>query len=163
MAYINLKNIEAAMQKFNILSHNQKEDICDDIYLKQPNLLASILVQSRMGSTFEEIEILLNILMTTHIALVESGIKLKVISEKVQEHQLQIYLSTVKFSENMNHSLVNESINQFVENHSEKVLLAYIITEMNRANFPFIKKESSKYLMVTGINLANCIAVAKLA
>ncbi len=155
------QNIACAIKKSKAMDIKSKELLCDEIFIEQPNLLASVLVLQKMGNELKEVDVLLNVLMVLHMAVKESGNKISKITEKEQEYQMKIFTATVKFTENMDANCVNESLDQFINNHKESVLLAYVIEKMRIANFYENKKESSKYLIMAGINLVNCIANAK--
>jgi hypothetical protein len=158
---ISAENINCAKDKVHKMDIAAKESICDEIFHQQPNILASVLVQEQMGSTIEEVDILLNILMVLYISVKESGNKLNKISADDQELQLEILSATIKFSEKMGSESISRSVNQFVKNHSEPLLLAYTLSTLKNAHFFSKNKDSSKYLILAGINLANCIANAQ--
>ena len=161
MPMISEKNIACAIRKANAMDIESKETLCDEIFIDQPNLLASVLVQQQMGNELKEVDVLLNILMVLHMAIKESGNKISKITENEQEYQLKIFSATVKFTENMGNECINESLNQFINDHKERNLLAYVVGKMRGANFFENRKENSKYLIMAGINLVNCIANAK--
>jgi hypothetical protein len=154
-------NLIRAIDKAQKLDIKDKELICDEIFIEQPNLLASVLVQQQMGNKLEEIDVLLDILIVLHLAVEESGKRIQKVSEEDQEHQLKVLSATIRFSEGMNNSLVQSSINQYIANHNEKLLLAYVLGAMKDAKFFENNKENSKYLIMAGVNLVNCIANAQ--
>jgi len=49
MSRITVDNLAAAIHKVRSMSLKEKEALADEIYLHQPHLLASCLVQSRLG------------------------------------------------------------------------------------------------------------------
>jgi len=145
------------------MSLQEKETIVDEIFNEQPNLLASVLVQSQMGNSLEKIDILLNILIVAHICLKESGVKLKKITEALQETEMGKFVAVVNFSEGLNSARINSSISQYITSQREKYLMAYAFNEMNNSGICSLETENSKYLIMAGINIVNCISVAKLA
>ena len=161
MVMINEFYLIRAIKKFQKLNIKEKEIICDEIFIEQPNLLASVLVQQQLGNTIEEVDVLLSVLIVLHLALKESGKRIVKISEEEQEHQLRELLANIKFSEGMGRNLVDSSISQYVENHNEPFLLAYVIEVMKEAKFFEKERESSKFLIMAGLNLVNCIAKAQ--
>ena len=42
---------------------NQRVALADEVFLRQPNLLASVLVQQRMDASLEQIDVLVHILL----------------------------------------------------------------------------------------------------
>jgi len=141
----------------------EKESIFDQIFTEQPNLLASILVQQQMGNSMAQMEVLINILLVSHLALKESGIKIVKISESLQDKEMAKFVATIKFTEGLSVSSLESSLQQYVASQKEKELLAYALNEMTEAGFTRLENESSKYLILTGINMVNCISAAKLA
>ncbi len=149
------------IDKVNKLDLKEKELICDEIYKEQPNLLASVLVQQKMGNTLEEVDVLLNILIVLHLTVKKSGQEIVKITEQMQEQQYKILVSTIKFSEGLESKLIYDSLNQYIINLKQPILLAYAIGCMNEAHFFTKKSECSKYLIMAGVNLVNCIMNAK--
>ena len=141
----------------------ESEKIMDEIYLDQPNLLASVLVQNQMGNKLEDVEVLLNILIVTFLALKYSNAKLEIITEDLQAKEMAKYAGHFDFLEGLNQKNTEKAINQFSDSKSEKLLFAYVIGAMIEAGFTKRKNESAKYLVMTGINIVNCVCVAKIA
>ncbi len=161
MAKVTANNLAQALQKVQSLNIKDKELICEEIYKEQPNLLSSILVQKQLGNSLQDVEVLLNILIVLHLSLNEAEVKLSKVTEEEQEHQLRLLKSTILFSEGLSDNLVKNSVNQYISNHKEPILLAYVIDTMQAAGFFEKKGESSKYLSQAGLNLVACIANAK--
>jgi len=155
--------LEQSILKVQNMNLQEKETVVDEIFNQQPNLLASVLVQNQMGNSLEQVDLLLNILIVAHISLKESGVKLKKITEDLQENEMAKFVAIVKFSEGLNVASINSSINQYITSQREKYLLAYAFNEMNNSGICSLETESSKYLMMAGINIVNCISAAKLA
>ena len=161
MPNVTAKNLTQALQKVQSLDIKGKELIFDEIYNEQPNLLASVLVQQRLGNSLQDVDVLLNILMVLHLSLKEAGITISKITEREQEHQQRLLKSTILFSEGLGDNLVKNSVDQYVSNHSEPILLAYVIGAMRDSGFFEKKEENSKYLTQAGLNLVACIANGK--
>ena len=158
MAKVTAKNLAHALQKVQSLNIKDKELICDEIYKEQPNLLASVLVQKQLGNSLQDVDVLLNILIVLHLALDDAEIILSKVTEDEQEHQLKLLKSTILFSEGLSDNLVKSSVNQYVSNHKEPILLSYVIDTMKAAGFFEKTDENSKYLTQAGLNLVACIA-----
>ncbi len=163
MAKINESSLVRAIKESSEMDLVESEKVVDEIYIEQPNLLASVLVQNQMGNKIEDVEVLLNILIVTFLALKYSGVKLKKISEKTQEKELAKYTGHITFLEGLGNKNTEEAIKQFTESKSEKALMVYVIETMLKAGFAKRKNESAKYLVMTGVNIVNCICVAKIA
>jgi hypothetical protein len=155
--------LEQSILKVKSMSLQEKEAIVDEIFNEQPNLLASVLVQGQMGNSLEEIDILLNILIVAHVSLKESGVKLRKITEGLQEIEMAKFVAIVNFSEGLNSANITDSIYQYIISQREKYLLAYAFNEMNNSGICSLETENSKYLILAGMNIVNCISAAKLA
>ena len=163
MAKIKESSLVQAIKKSSEMDLTESEKLMDEIYLEQPNLLASVLVQNQMGNKIEDVEVLLNILIVSFLALKYSGVKLEMISEKTQEKELAKYMGHIGFLDGLNSKNTEIAINHFTESKSEKALMAYVISAMLKAGFTQRQNESAKYLVMTGVNIVNCICAAKIA
>ena len=161
MSKVSKKNLANALRKVKSLNIKDKELICDEIYKEQPNLLGSVIVQQRLGNSLEDVDVLLEILIVLHLSLKEAGIKISKIPEQEQEYQLRLLKDTILFSEGLGGHLIKSSVGQYVSNHKEPILLAYVIGAMRDAGFFEKKEEVSKYLIQAGLNLVVCIANEK--
>ena len=81
MSRITVDNLAAAIRKVRAMSVKEKEALADEIHLHQPHLLASCLVQSRLGVEQAAVEFLLNILLVCYQSMKESGLQWCVITE----------------------------------------------------------------------------------
>jgi hypothetical protein len=68
---ISAKQVVTALRKVDSLSVQQKVSLVDEIRVKQPNLLASCLVQMKFGADEQTIEFLINILLICYLAMNE--------------------------------------------------------------------------------------------
>jgi len=99
--YDSLVNQEATMEAFSQavmiqaaidienMDLPQKAHLADQIFIEQPNLLASILVLHRMGAEITQVEVVLHILLVCHRAMKHSGFVWPLILEDVQETSLE--------------------------------------------------------------------------
>ncbi len=163
MAKIKKSALVQAIRKSNEMDLAESEKVIDEIYLEQPNLLASVLVQNQMGNKLEDVEVLLNILIVTFLALKYSNVKLEIITENLQEKEMAKYVGHFDFLKGLDPQNTEKAINQFSDSKSEKLLFSYVIGTMMEAGFTKRKNESAKYLMMAGINIVNCVCVAKIA
>lgn len=157
MKNVTAKNLAQAIHTIQPLSIKEKELICDEIYKEQPNLLASILVQQKLGNSLQDVDVLLQILMVLHLYLKIAGIVIPIISEQEQEYQLGLLKSTILFSNGLEDRLVNDSVNQYISSHNEPLLVAYAIETMRNAGFFEKREKNTKHLMIAGLNLVACI------
>ncbi len=62
-----------ALKIVHAMDIKAKELICDELFVQQPNLLASVMVQNQMGNSMNDVDVLLNILIVLHLAMKEAG------------------------------------------------------------------------------------------
>jgi hypothetical protein len=163
MGRIALEHVATAVLKVRSMPMAQKTAVIDEIYVKQPNLLASCVAQARLGADEQTVEFLLNLLLTCYVAMRESGFDWPLISEAHQERELQRTVGAVLFSEQLTDpTAVNAARTQYIAAHPEQPLLALVIAECNQWMRDLAKrkaeKESDKYVMMASVNLVNCIA-----
>jgi len=151
-----------AINKSDKMDLIEAEKVMDEIYLEQPNLLESVLVQKQMGNSMEQIEILLNILIITHLALRYSGVKIQTVTFKEQEKELTKYVAHLQFIEGLDSKSKDKAIRQYGYNNDEILLMAYVTNKMKEAGFTNNLNEKEKYLVMTGMNIVNCINLAKI-
>src|SRR6266699_3328326 len=82
---ISVEHVAAAVRRLKTLTLAQKTSLIDEIHIKQPNMLASCVVQAKFGAEEQTVEFLLNILLTCYLAMAESGYEWPVITDVEQE------------------------------------------------------------------------------
>ena len=140
------------------MSMGQKEQVLDELFREQPNMLGSFLVQKQMGVSFEKMDFLLEILLICFQAMKESGLAWPLITEDEQDKQLARYVATVKFGEDLGSSLQERAMKQYIESHPEQYLLAFVTVELSDWLARIIPEQTDKYVMLAAANLVNCIA-----
>ena len=140
----------------------EKEEQFDVIHKEQPNLLASILVLHKMGRTYEEMDVLFHILLVAHLALKTSDTRIEMISEDLQEQLMTRYKGHLKFMEDLSEEDRDRALSDYMDNHDEMPLMAYVLKQMKVAGFPYKQDEDSKVLVLCGMNIVNCIAATKI-
>jgi hypothetical protein len=158
MSRISIQALSIAIQKIRAMSITQKEQLVDELFQKQPNMLGSFLVQKQMGVSFEKMEFLLEILLICFQAMKESGLTWPLITEDEQDKQLARYVATVKFGEDLNASLQELAMKQYIESHPEPYLLAFVTVETTNWLSRILPEKTDKYVMLTTANFVNCIA-----
>jgi hypothetical protein len=162
---ISVQHVAAAVRKLKTLTLAQKTSIIDEIHIKQPNLLASCVVQAKLGADEQTVEFLLNILLTCYLAMAESGYEWPLITEVEQERQLGRMVGSVRFSEELlDPAAADAARAQYVGSHPEPALLALVLNECNVWLLDLARrraeKESDKFVLMASVNLVNCIAHA---
>jgi hypothetical protein len=162
MSRITVDNVAAAIRKVRDMSAKEKEALTDEIYLRQPHLLASCLVQSRLGVDPSAVEFLLSILLVCYQSMKESGLQWPLITEDEQERQMQRWIGAVQFSEHAMGSATDEAREQYASQHPEQPLLAFVVSEtsqwLREISERNAEAQSDKFVMMASMNLVNCIA-----
>ena len=164
MSRISVDNLAAAIRKVRSMSLKEKEALAEEIHRRQPHMLASCLVQSRLGVEPAAVEFLLNILLVCYQSMKESGLRWPVITEDEQERQMQRWIGAVQFSEHAMGSAADGAREQYASQHPEQPLLAFVVSETNQWLREISERnaeaQSDKFVMMASMNLVNCIAGA---
>ena len=163
MSRISLDSLMRAISTVRTMDMARKEQLGDEIFRAQPHLFGSFLVQKRMGVNLVKMDFLLEILFVCFKAMQESGLTWPVITEDDLELQLGRYMAIVKFSDDLNETMKHQSTQQYIADHPEKYLFAFVATELAGWLQRIVPEESDKYVMMAAMNLVNCIAFVDLA
>ena len=159
-----MDNLAAAIRKVRSMSLKEKEALAEEIHRRQPHMLASCLVQSRLGVEPAAVEFLLNILLVCYQSMKESGLQWPIITEDEQERQMQRCIGAVQFSENAMGSAADGAREQYASQHPEQPLLAFVVSEtsqwLREISERNAEAQSDKFVMMASMNLVNCIAGA---
>jgi hypothetical protein len=146
------------------MSLAQKEALADESHRRQPHVLASCLVQSRLGAKPAALEFLLHVLLVCYQSMKESGLQWPVITEDEQDRQMQRWVAAVQFSKDSAGSVAERAREQYIAQHPEQPLLAFVLSETDRWRRQVSEcdqeSESDKFVMMAAENLVNCIAAA---
>lgn len=134
--------------------------MADEIFLQQPNLLASILVLPRMGISMVQLEVPLHILLVTFQAMRLSGLAWPIVSEDVQETCMQRLTARVRFNEGLPGELAGQIVQQFCAAHPERYLLAFVYGYLGDHDLLRVRTDAEKYLLLAALNLVECVAFA---
>jgi hypothetical protein len=164
MSRITVDNLAAAIRKVRSMSLKEKEALAEEIHRRQPHMLASCLVQSRLGVEPAAVEFLLNILLVCYQSMKESGLQWSIITEDEQERQMQRWIGAVQFSEHAMGSAADGAREQYASQHPEQPLLAFVVSEtsqwLREISERNAEAQSDKFVMMASMNLVNCIAGA---
>lgn len=140
----------------------QQEQLADEVFRAQPNLLGSVVVLPRLGVALSKVDFAVKILFVCFLAMKESGLTWPRITEDDQDRQLQRFIAITRFGDDLNDSLRERSMQQYIADHPEKELLAYVMVETSKWMTRVVPEESDKYVMLAIWNLVNCIAFVAL-
>jgi len=162
---ISIEHVAAALRKALSLDLPQKVTLMDEIHLKQPNLLASCVVQTKLGADEHTVELLLNILLVCYLAMRECEYEWPTISKTEQERQLGRMVGAVQFSEQLTDAAAADATRaQYIAHHPEQPLLALVAGQCTQwlrdLQSRKAEKESDKFVMMAAFNLVDCIAHA---
>lgn len=140
----------------------QKEQLADELFRAQPHAFASFLVQQQLGVSLAKMDFLLDILLICFQAMKESGLIWPLITEDGQDRQMGRLAATVQFGGDLPGSLRDRPLQQYIETHPEKDLLAFIQVETANWLQRVVPEESDKFVVMAALNLADCIAFVPL-
>ena len=147
---------------FGAMTAQQRVALADEVFAEQPNLLASVLVQQRMGASLAQIEVLLNLLFVAHLAMKCSG------RRSLATHHggdpgplpaaLQRLTGRMRLAQRLAPRRLRRAVQGAIDDHREPQLLAYTYGHLNEHGLRTIDTEAQEYLMLAALNLVECIA-----
>jgi hypothetical protein len=149
--------IQAAIN-VNRMGQAQKVALADEIFIQQPNLLASILSLSRMGVDMVQLEVPLHILFVTFQAMKLSRSAWPTVTEDVQKGCMQRLTARARFNEGLPADLANRVVQQFCDEHAERYLLAFVYGYLADHDLLKVRTDAEKSLMLATLNLVECVA-----
>jgi hypothetical protein len=153
---------QAVMVQANIdvnrMDQAQKISLADEIFAKQPNMLASILALSRMRVSMVQLEVPLHILLVTFQAMKLSGHAWPIVTEDIQEKCMQRLTARARFNEGLPGDLATKAVQQFCDEHPERYLLAFVYGYLGDHDLLAVRTEAEKFLLLGALNLAECVA-----
>ena len=162
MSRISRNDLVSAITGVQAMDMKQKEQLADEIFRSQPNMLGSVLVLNRLGVSLQKIDFALNILFVCFRAMKASGLTWPTISEDDLDRQLRRFTAIAQFADDLNESLREDSMQQYIADHPEKELLAYVQTETAKWLAHIVPEEADKHVMLAAWNMVNCIAFVAL-
>lgn len=144
------------------MDRTRKERLADELFEAQPHVLASFLVQQRLGVALAKMEFLLEILLIGFQAMKESGLIWPRITEEEQDRQMGRIAATIRFGDDLPGSLRDRALERYIETHPEKVLMAFVQVEAANWLRRIVPEESDKFVVMAALNFVNCIAFVPL-
>ena len=146
----------AAVQK---MDNEQKIQLADEIFVSQPNMLGSFLVLPKLGVPTKKIGLAFDTMLLCFQAMKESGLTWPVITEDDLERQSARTTAILKFYDSFSdENLRKNSAQQFIDDHTEKELFAWVITMCKDWLQSISPEETDKYVIDVAVNLVNCVA-----
>ena len=159
MSRITTPVLARSIQQVRGMTLAQKEQLMDDMFRSQPTLLSTCIVQHKMGISFEKMEFLVEMILICFQTMQESGLTWPLIDQNQWERQLELLIANVKFTEGLSNDLHGQSLQQYIDDHPEKMLFAFVMSEL----LPWIDQcglteDHERYVMLAAITAVNCIA-----
>lgn len=158
MTAITQQVLVQAVLHFERLNFAARQQLADEVYAQQPNLLASIVVLQQYGATLEQMESVLNLLLVCYEAMKRSGRSWPLITEDDQDRCLQRICARARFTEGLSAQQQHKVVADFIAAHSEPQLLAYAYGKLGEYGWLRVNSELEKYLVLSTLNIAECIA-----
>ena len=162
MSRISTDTMVKALTAKQAMDSQQQEALADELFRTQPNLLGSFLVLPRLGVALPKVDFAVEILFVCFLAMKESGLAWPLITEDDQDRQLKRFIAISRFGEDLNERLRDRSMQQYIADHPEKDLLAYVAGETSKWLTRIAPEESDKYVLLAIWNVVNCIAFVAL-
>ena len=147
-----------AVKTVDGMGMSERIRLADEIHVQQPQLLASVVVLHRMGSSYPQIEVALHILLVSYQAMKLSGHAWPMISEATQDACLRRLTGQILFSEGLPDALQQQSVHLYIDEHPEPVLLAFAHEHLRQNDLLAVRTDAEKFLMLAVLNLVECIA-----
>ena len=158
---ISIENVRQALVKLEAMDMAHKEQLAEGLAREQPALFASFLAQRKAGVSYEKMEFLLTILFVCYLAMKESGRKWPVITADEVDACMARYVESVKFGMDLDPAQRHELVLQFVAQHPEQALLAYVQVETASWLRRVSPEDSDRFVMLAAVNMVNCIGYAR--
>ena len=162
MSRISRNALATAVRKVRAMDLAQHERLVDELFAAQPHVLASFLVQKKLGVSLSKMNFLIEIMLICFQAMKESGLIWPQISEDEQERQMSRFSSSVALGEGLPSDLRAQAMRQYIDGHPEKDLLAFVNDETVHWLQRVDPEESDKFVMIVALNFVNCIAFVPL-
>jgi hypothetical protein len=97
MPHILMEHITQAIRVVDLMNLAEKEKLADELFRTQPNVFASVLIQNKLGTSYEDLDLLLNILFTCYEAVRAAGLNIPTSSEETQDICLARVVGRARF------------------------------------------------------------------
>lgn len=120
----------------------------------------SVVAQKPLGASFEQIEVLLTMLMVSYEAMQGSGHAWPPIAEALQERCLERITQELRSTEGIAAVQRDRIIQLFLAGHSEPLLLAYVYGQLAEHGLSKVTDDGAQFVILAALNLVECIAEA---
>ncbi len=162
MPTITKKILGRAVRLVRKMDLAQRAQLLDEIHAHQPNLLYSALALRRFGASYEQLEVVLNILLVCFEAMKLAGTERNVIDEALQERCLARITGKMRFLEGLPSGQMDEAVMASMADHPEIWLLAFVIDDLKTRELIRIRTDTEKFVVLAALNIVESIAEAAL-
>lgn len=163
MSRVSQQALARAIKAVRAMDLRHKECLADELFRAQPAMFGSVLVLQRMGVSLEKMDFALDLLFICFQAMKETGLAWPIITEAELDKQMGRYVAAVRFGEELSAAQSERAMLQYLQDHPEKDLLAFVTAELNKWQAVIVPEETDKFLMLAVANLVNCIGFAPLS
>ena len=158
MPHILMDHIAQAVRVVDLMSLAEKEKLADELFCTQPNIFTSVLIQNKLGTSYEDLDHLLNILFKCFMAVRAAGLKIPTISEEAEDICLARITGRVRFTEGLSAEMVSKATQDQVNNHLEHNLLALVMSELTNHRVCQVQTDADKLFLLTALNIVETIS-----
>jgi len=155
-----MEHIVQAVRVVDAMSLAEKEELADELFRTQPNVFASVLVQNKLGTSYEDLDHLLNILFKCFVAVRVAGLNIPTISEETQDICLARITGRARLIEGLATVMVSKATQDQINSHGERNLLALVMGELTSHRVSQVKSDADKLYLLTALNIVETIAYA---
>ena len=138
---------------------NERVGLADEVFARQLNLLASVVVLRRMGASDVQIETPLHVLLVSWQAIKSSGLQWPVISEDDRDTCMRRLTAKARFVEGLSPALLDQAVAQQIAEHREQYhLFAFAFGTLRANNLLGVATDAEKCVLLATLNLVECIA-----
>ena len=161
MTKIKLAVLASAMKTVEKLELAKAEQLVDEIAQQQPNLFGAVMCLHQMGHKPQHFDVMLDILLTIHVALKGAGVQLEMVTEAQQEKAIKRYVSHLHKLEKLSEPAKKKAMLRYKDAHGEPYLMAYVLGAMTDKGIVGCREEKIKDLILVANMLINCVESAK--
>ena len=153
-----MEHIVQAVRIVDVMNLAEKEKLADELFRTQPNIFASVLIQNKLGTSYEDLDHLLNILFKCFMAVQTAGLNIPTISEETQDICLARIAGRARFIEGLSAGMVSKATQDQVNNHGEYNLLTLVMNELTNHRTFQVQTDADKSFLLTALNIVETIA-----
>ena len=154
---ISIAQVGQSVVTLEAMGLTDKGRLADALAREQPAVFASFLAQRKFGVSYEKMEFLLNILFVCYLSMKETGLNWPAITADEVDACMERYVKSVKFGMDVDPELRHVLVLQFVSEHPEQALLAYVQVETANWLRRVSPEDPDRFVMLAAANMVNCI------